>query len=358
MKKLALVLLSLILLAACGTSTPEEEPVETKVYKVALLVGELGDLSFNDSAARGVRQAAAEFDDVEVEIVEYGVAVDKYESSLLDTADKGYDMIFTSSTLQEYVEAHAAEFPDTVFGVFDTEIDFSKGGLDNVYGIIYKANEASFLGGYLAAKLSETGVISFLGGMDIPVISDFLVGYIQGAQLANPDVKVAITYAGSWSDSAKGKELALTMFNNQNADVIFNVAGGTGIGGIEASVETGKWSLGVDSDQAMIYDAAGKADFANAIVSSVLKNVDYSLYRAISLHREGKLAVGTNETLGIIEGGVGLADNKYFQANVSEEIRAEIKALEEKVTAGEIEVISAYGKTTEEITAIRDAVKP
>lgn len=357
MKKLALVLLSLILLAACGTAAPEDEP-EAKVYKVALLVGELGDLSFNDSAARGVRQAAAEFSDVKVDIVEYGVAVDKYESSLLDTADKGYDMIFTSSTLQEFVEAHAAEFPDTVFGVFDTSIDFSKGGLDNVYGIIYKANEASFLGGFLAAKLSQTGVISFLGGMDIPVISDFLVGYIQGAQLANPDVKVAITYAGSWSDSAKGKELALTMFNNQKADVIFNVAGGTGIGGIEASVETGKWSLGVDSDQAMIYDAAGKTDFANAIVSSVLKNVDYSLYRAISLHREGKLAVGTNETLGIIEGGVGLADNKYFQANVSEAIRAEIKALEEKVTAGEIEVMSAYGKTTEEITAIRDAVKP
>ena len=208
MKKLALVLLTLILLAACGTAAPEEEPVETKVYKVALLVGELGDLSFNDSAARGVKQADEEFDDVEVEIIEYGTAVDKYESSLLDTADKGYDMIFTSSTLQEFVEAHAAEFPDTVFGVFDTEIDFSKGNLDNVYGIIYKANEASFLGGYLAAKLSQTGVISFLGGMDIPVISDFLVGYIQGAQLANPDVKVAITYAGSWSDSAKGKELA------------------------------------------------------------------------------------------------------------------------------------------------------
>lgn len=358
MKRIAIVLLSLILLTACGTSTPAvDEPEETKVYKVALLVGELGDLSFNDSAARGVNQAAAEFEDVEVEIVEYGVAVDKYEASLLDTADKGYDMIFTSSTLQEYVEMHAPDFPDTVFGVFDTEIDFSK-GLENVYGIIYKANEASFLGGYLAAKLSETGVISFLGGMDIPVISDFLVGYIQGAQLANPDVKVAITYAGSWSDSAKGKELALTMFNNQNADVIFNVAGGTGIGGIEASVETGKWSLGVDSDQAMIYDADGKTDFANAIVSSVLKNVDYSLYRAISLFREGKLAVGTNETLGILEGGVGLADNKYFQANVSQEIRDEIKALEEKVTNGEIEVVSAYGKTTEEITAIRDAAKP
>ena len=309
MKKLALVLLTLILLAACGTAAPEEEPVETKVYKVALLVGELGDLSFNDSAARGVKQADEEFDDVEVEIIEYGTAVDKYESSLLDTADKGYDMIFTSSTLQEFVEAHAAEFPDTVFGVFDTEIDFSKGNLDNVYGIIYKANEASFLGGYLAAKLSQTGVISFLGGMDIPVISDFLVGYIQGAQLANPNVKVAITYAGSWGDSAKGKELALTMFNNQKADVIFNVAGGTGIGGIEASVETGKWSLGVDSDQALIFGEPT----ANFIPTSALKNVDLSILRAVELEYEGKIPYGQVENLGIAENGVGIADNDYYK---------------------------------------------
>jgi len=352
MKKLALVFLTVILLAACTAKK------ETKVYKVALMVGELGDLSFNDSADRGVKKAAAEFSDVSVNVIEYGTAVDKFESSLLDTADKGYDLIFVSSTLQAYVETHASEYPKTKFAIFDTEVDFTKGKLDNVYGITYKANEASLLGGYLAAKLSKTGVIAFLGGMDIPVISDFLVGYIQGAQIANPKIKVAITYAGSWGDSAKGKELALTMLNNQKADVIFNVAGGTGIGGIEAAVETGKWALGVDSDQAMIYDAAGKTDYAKAIVSSVLKNVDYSLYRAISLLREGKLPVGKNETLGIVEGGVGLADNKYYQANVSKEIRDAITALGADVTSKKIVVTSAYGKTTAEIAAIRDSVKP
>lgn len=357
MKKILAVLLSLVLLTACAPKT--ETPVEeAKTYKVALLVGELGDLSFNDSAARGVNQAKDEYSDVTVDIVEYGTAVDKFEVALLDTADKGYDLILTSSTLYDYIVTHASEYPDTAFGIFDQEVDFTAGNLANVYGIIYKANEASLLGGYLAAKLSQTGVISFLGGKDIPVISDFLVGYIQGAKLANPDIKVAISYAGSWGDSAKGKELALTMFNTQNADVIFNVAGGTGIGGIEASAETGKWSLGVDSDQAMIYDAAGNTAFAEAIVTSVLKNVDYSLYRAIGLMREGKLPVGTNETLGINEGGVGLAVNKYYEAAVSQEIRDEIAALEKKVTSGEIVVDSAYGKTTEEISAIRDSVRP
>jgi basic membrane protein A len=341
-----------ILLAACTAKK------DTKVFKVALMVGELGDLSFNDSADRGVKKAATEYSDVSVNVIEYGTAVDKYETSLLDTADKGYDLIIVSSTLQSYVETHASEYPKTNFAIFDTEVDFSKGNLGNVYGITYKANEASFLGGYLAAKLSKTGVIAFLGGMDIPVISDFLVGYIEGAQAANPAIKVATTYAGSWGDSAKGKELALTMLNNQNADVIFNVAGGTGIGGIEAAVETGKWALGVDSDQAMIYDAAGKADYAKAIVSSVLKNVDDSLFRAIGLLREGKLPVGKNETLGIVEGGVGLADNKYYQANVSKDIRDAITALAAKVTSGEIKVTSAYGKTTEQIATIRDSVKP
>ena len=129
MKKLALVFLTVILLAACTAKK------ETKVYKVALMVGELGDLSFNDSADRGVKKAAAEFSDVSVNVIEYGTAVDKFESSLLDTADKGYDLIFVSSTLQAYVETHASEYPKTKFAIFDTEVDFTKGKLDNVYGI-------------------------------------------------------------------------------------------------------------------------------------------------------------------------------------------------------------------------------
>lgn len=357
MKKLLVVFLTLMMLTACSSTPAVEEPAEEVVMtKVALLVGNLGDLSFNDSAERGVRQAEAEFDDVEVTTIEYGTDAANFEPTLLDAADAGYDIIIVSSGLLDLVNQYAPDYPEVSFFMFDAMLE----EMPNTYSIMYKANEASYLGGFLAAKLSETGVIAFLGGMDIPVISDFLVGYIEGAQFANPEIKVTTAYgnpANPWGDPAAGKEIALTMFS-QGADVIFNVAGGTGIGGIEASAETGNWSLGVDSDQAMIYDADGKTDFANAIVSSVLKNVDYSLYRAISMYRDGTLPLGTTETLGIAEGGVGLADNKYFQANVSEDIRAEITALEAQITAGEIMITTAYGLSAEEVSAIREAVKP
>jgi len=362
MKKILALLLALLLVTACAPASGGEtpEPEETKVWKVALMVGNLGDLSFNDSAARGVNKANADFSDVEVTIVEYGVDPDRYEAAVLDTADAGYDVIITSGTLQGFVETHSGDFPDTAFIIFDTAASYDPAGagFPNIYGISFKANEASFLGGYLAASLSETGVISFLGGMDIPVISDFLVGYIEGAQAANPDVKVAYRYAGSWRDSALGKELALAMFNVDGADVIFNVAGGTGIGGIEASVEAGKISIGVDSDQATIFASQGRTEYADRIFSSVLKNVDNALYRALGLLREGNLPLGTNEPLGIAEGGVGLADNEFFQANVPADIRDGLTALQAQIVNGSIKVTSAYGLTSEQVEAIRSAVRP
>jgi basic membrane protein A len=360
MKKILALLLALVLVTAC-TTAPAETPVdETKVYKVALMVGNLGDLSFNDSAARGVNKANADFSDVEVTIIEYGTDPDRYEAAVLDTADAGYDVIISSGTLQGFVETHSADFPDTSFIIFDTAASYdpAAAGFPNIYGISFKANEASYLGGFLAASLSETGVISFLGGMDIPVISDFLVGYIEGAQAANPAVKVAYRYAGSWRDSALGKELALAMFNVDGADVIFNVAGGTGIGGIEASVEAGKISIGVDSDQAVIFASQGRTEYADRIFSSVLKNVDNALYRALGLLREGNLPVGTNEPLGIAEGGVGLADNDFFQANVPADVRAALTDLQAKIVAGQIKVTSAYGLTSDQVEAIRSAVRP
>src|SRR5699024_9055438 len=156
-------------------------------------------------------------------------------SYVVDTAEEGYDMVIASSTLQEYFEEYAEDYPDTTFVLFDSEVDPSL-GLDNVYSIVYKANEAALLGGYVAAKASEENVIGFLGGMDQPVINDFLLGYIQGATLADENTKVATTYVGSYTDSSKGKELSFAMFN-QGADVVFNVAGGSGVGLIEAAVE-------------------------------------------------------------------------------------------------------------------------
>src|SRR5699024_1561170 len=154
---------------------------------------------------------------------------------------------------------------------FDSEVDPSL-GLDNVYSIVYKANEAALLGGYVAAKASEENVIGFLGGMDQPVINDFLLGYIQGATLADENTKVATTYVGSYTDSSKGIELSVALFY-EGADVFFNVAGGSGVGLIEAAVEQNNQVFGVDSDQALMYKELGNVTFADVIPTSVLKNV-------------------------------------------------------------------------------------
>lgn len=326
--------------------------------KIALLIGNRGDMSFNDSAVGGMEQAAADFEgQIEVNVIEYGADPSNFEPNFLDAAEAGYDVVISGSNFAEYITMYAQDYPEVSFWMFDNEFDFSAGGYDNVYSIVYKANEASYLGGYISASTSDTGVLGFLGGIDQTIISDFLVGFVQGAQEANPDIKVVTSYVGSWTDSAKGKELGFAMFN-QNASIVFNVAGGSGVGLIEAAVETGKQVLGVDSDQAMIYKEQGQEEFAKVIPTSVLKNVGDSLYRAIDLFLKDELPLGTNETLGIAEGGVGLADNDYYRAAYSEELIAEVTEIQEKILAGEITVDSAYGMTTEEITEIRESVRP
>ncbi|QIK69630.1 BMP family ABC transporter substrate-binding protein [Erysipelothrix sp. HDW6C] len=361
MKKLFKVLLVGLItfsLVACGSTDKPAEGGGDKPVKVALLVQMLGDLSFNDSAKVGVDKAAADLG-MDVKIIEYGTDVSKEESSLIDAADSGYDIIIAPSNFADYYEQHAKEYPDTTFILFDATVDYDANGDDvkNVYSIVYSANEASFAAGYLAAKKSETGVIGFLGGQEAPVINDFLVGYIEGAKLANPDIKVAVSFVGNWTDSAKGKELTLAM-NNQKADVVFAAAGGAGMGIFEAAIEKGTQSIGVDFDQATVFAEQGKDDFANVTMTSVLKNVGDSLFRALELYQKGELKVGQAETLGIKENGVGLADNKFYEAAVSEEIRKDVADFIKKIADGEVEVTSFYGMETSTFTELKNSVRP
>lgn len=363
MKKLnkffiSFVAVLLLITSLAGTMTASATDDSGEPIRVALLIGNRGDMSFNDSAAEGVEQAAADFEgQIELNVIEYGTDPSNFEPNFLDAADAGYDVLISSSTFLDFIAMYAQDYPEVSFWLFDSEFDFSPGGFDNVYSIVYKANEASYLGGYITASTSDTGVLGFLGGIDQNIISDFLVGFIQGAQEANPDIKVITSYVGSWTDSAKGKELGFAMFN-QNASIAFNVAGGSGVGLIEAAVETGKLVLGVDSDQALMYQEQGQDDFAQVIPTSVLKNVGDSLYRAIDLYLKGELPLGTNETLGIAEGGVGLAENDFYREAYSEELIAEVEEIKQRIIDGEIVIDSAYGMTTEEVNEIRESVRP
>jgi basic membrane protein A len=352
MKKLLSLLLVGFLaagLAACGTQTSSDD------LRIALFInGTLGDRSFFDSANAGIEAIRAEYG-YTIRVVEGGDDNTRWQPALLDLADGPYDIIIAGTWQMEGFVAEAAQrHPDKKFIIFDTVVP----DLPNVYSITYKQNEGSYLAGVVAASLSKTGVIGAVGGLDIPVINDFIVGYIQGAQSVNPNIKVAISYIGGFSDSARGKELALVQFNQQRADVIFQIAGNAGMGVLEAAAEAGFLALGVDSDQAALLAEAGRTNIANVIPTSMLKDVGASLKRAIDLEVTGQLEWGTAESYGLAEGSVGLARNQFFNQLVPAAVLPVIDRAEQDVLAGRVTVQGAFGMEQSRLDQIRASVRP
>ena len=353
---------------ATTTEAATEKTTSDEVYKVALVIaGTLGDKSFYDSANSGLEMLKEELGDgfeFKVEQMGGGSADQvNWEPTLLDYCDTGdYDMIITGSWQMAVALASAADmYPDHKFIYFDETYDFEGNGDNgNIYNVLFKQNEVSYLAGALAGMMTKTegiegidasnNIISVLGGMDSVVINDFIVGYIQGALDVNPDIQVAVSYVGNFDDSAKGKDLSLAMYNS-GADVGFNVAGNAGNGLIEAAGETGKYAIGVDSDQAVTMP-----NYASSIPTSAMKNVGNALYRAIKMDMEGTLAYGTIETLGFAEGGVELVKDAHFEELVPEDIRATVEELQNKITSGEIEVYSALTMSTDEIEELKSSV--
>jgi len=200
---------------------------------------------------------------------------------------------------------------------------------------------------------NDAPIIGAVGGQQIPVIDDFIVGYEQGACLVNSESQNIVQYAGSWNDPARGKEIALAMYE-QDADIVFQIAGGTGVGVFEAAHEQGHFALGVDSDQATIV-AETDPDQAERILTSMLKNVDNSIFRAVTKHLEGTLPYGSAENLGIPEGGVGLAKNEFYDAATSDEVKAMVEAAEAAVVNGDIQVQTVFADMPAEVgTACAD----
>jgi len=347
---LSVVLLMVISTMSIFANGDKETSSDSKVKVVLYLNGTLGDKSFFDSAARGVNQAVKELGIVG-KVVEGGYDPAKWEPDLLQLSEGDWDIIIAGTwQLQEYLEKIAPNHPEKKFFTYDTSVTYVDGNLGNVYSILYSQNEASFLAGALAAMITESNlplansdkVIGFLGGMDIPVINDFKVGFEEGAAYIDPAVKVLVTYAGAFSDPAKGKELTLAMID-QGADISFNVAGETGLGGIDAAKEKNKYTIGVDSDQYLLF-ADTDAEKASHIVTSMMKNVDFSIFRAIKMHIAGTLKYGEAEVLDIDKGGVGLADNANYQKVVTADMKAKIADISEKIKSGEIKVGTAFGQ--------------
>lgn len=329
----------------------DTEAASGEKIKVSLLVtGSFGDKAFNDSAQAGMEKIKASLNDqVDVEMIEMGNDKTKFEGSLLDASESDSDIIIVGTwDMKEVLEKVAPEFPDKKYIIFDTDVDYTLDDLSNVYSMSYKQNEAAFLAGVLAASVTSSdmehandeAIIGFVGAKDTAaVINDSAVGYIEGAQFVNPDIKVMVSYVGSYVDSATAKELALTQYSS-GADCVFVAAGPASVGVIEAGTESKKYVIGVDSDQALAYEGEDEANF---IISSAIKGVGDSLYSSVERHLAGQLPYGEYEILGLADHAVGIADNDIYQTIVPEDVRTAVEEAKESLLAGDVTVDTAYG---------------
>ena len=336
MRKLTTLLavsMSAALTLSAGMAVMADEPDFTGEGSIAYVCTGLGDMSFNDSGEVGMNTLRAAGYDVKT--VETGDDASKFLDTMYDLLDTGYDYVIASSTYQEMVETVCSEFPDTKFVLFDQ-------------------NESSYLGGIVAAGMSKGGAIGAIGGVENPVIKDFITGYVDGAVSYNPDIKVSTGWVGDWSNTAKMKEICNTQNASADVDVFFPIAGGAGTGAFEAATEIdGAWALGVDSDQYASFIDSNEA-FAKVIPTSVTKEVGNTM---VSLFKDpSAIEWGTLKAMGVAEEAVGLAENEYYEEVVPQEVRDAVEAAKEGIKDGSIVVKSYFDGTEDDYAALLNSV--
>ncbi len=352
---------------ATDVAATEAPAAEAKVYNVVSLVnGNLGDKSFFDSAESGLK-ALQDAGRITYKTIEMGGTDEdqpKWLETLYEVAASGeYDLIIVGTyQMPDYLKEVATAYPDQKFLIYD---DTSYVGENaNVVNISYKQNDMGYLiGVFAAAMTSETTianmnaekVVGFVGGGDFPVINDFLYGFIEGVKATDPEVKVDTRYVNSFVDSATGKEMALSMINDNKADIIWGVAGLSGNGAAEAALESGKaWFIGVDSDQ----EATFSPELAAITLTSGLKNVGNSLVWIFDEWDAGRTYWGQQVNLGLTEGGVGVVTDKNFATLAPQAVQDKVLAAEAAIKDGTIVVPSAIGDDTNAVVAARDAMQP
>ena len=321
-----------------------------------MLIRDRGDLSYWDSMAEGGDRAVTDYADrANVHVTETTADVQANLSAMYEAADAGADLIITASDFKDNVVTVANEYPDIAFTIISENIlDQCTNG--NVYGIDFATSQAAYLGGIVAADIASQGnnTIGFIGGMDESLpIQEYFWGYIQGAKAYNPDVKIVYNYVGAWNDPDTAKTQAMTQYNDAGADVIFACAGGSGNGVHNAAGETGKYVLGVDSDQSLQYteDPTIQERFA----TSVIKEVGNAIYNIIGQYLdEGTLPFGEYEIVGLAEGTVGIVEGEALDAALTDEGKAALEEAKAGIADGSVTVESAIGRDQDEIKAFID----
>lgn len=251
----------------------------------------IGDQSFNDMANEGGIRAQDELG-IEFNVLESQTAAD-YVRNLTDAAESSDITIGIGFLLTDALTEVAAQYPDSKFAIIDSEVQS-----DNVVSYLFREQEGAFLAGAIAALTTQTNQIGFVGGIRIPPVMRYEVGYVAGARSVNPDIEIAIAYADDFEDPDTGKELSLAQFN-AGADIVHAAAGRTGIGAFDAAIEKGEgfWVLAADRDQASLGE-----DFQ---LAAVIKGIDTGVYDSIKSVQDDAFAGGLHN-LGIADNGISL----------------------------------------------------
>jgi basic membrane protein A and related proteins len=313
MKKLTLVLALAALLVplACGgdddgdeggaAGTTATETTSGQALKVGLVtdLGQLNDRGFNQLAYEGLKRAQRELG-IKGRVVQSASASD-YIPNMRRLARDGYDLIIGVGFAQgDAIDTVASRFPQGKFVIIDVDQSSLKHKPKNVVGLIFKEQEVGYLAGYLAGlaekRRSGADVIGSVGGFKEPPVDRFIAGYQAGAKKADPGIKVINGYSSDWDDQAKCKELALNQIG-RGAGVVFQVAGGCGLGALDAAREEKVWGIGVDADQSFL---------GPHVLTSAQKKVDAAVFATIKSVQDGTWKGGRNAVFGLKENGVGL----------------------------------------------------
>ena len=344
--KSAFLLIGLFILSSCGT--PTEANDEKGKIKVGIVfdIGGKNDRSFNAAAWEGVKRADQDLDIV-LRDVEPGNPT-SIEPAMRAFAEKNFDLIIGIGFAQgPIMERVARDYPNIKFAIVDGVIlDKDGNPFPNVASLVFREHEGSYLVGMIAAEKSKSGVIGFVGGMDIPLIHRFETGYEEGARAVNPNIRVVDNYVGvtdsAWNNPGKGKELALNQID-QGADVIFTAAGNSGLGAFDAveqygrnqSGEANKFVIGVDSNQ--------NGQRPGFVLTSMVKRVDNAVYDVVEEVKEGKFKGGFH-TFGLDKDGVAYALDENNKALIPPDVLEKVEAAKQKIVAGDIKVTDAMAK--------------
>jgi basic membrane protein A len=308
---------------ASGGSQSGGQRGAVAAVKVGLVtdVGGVNDQSFNQSAWVGLQRLRDETG-ANVRYIE-SRDESNYAPNIETFAGENYDLIWGVGFMLGDAFAQAGkDYPTRQFAIVDYAYSPDQVPNKNVTGVVFSAEECSFLVGYIAGKVTKTNKIGHVNGVSSTTMESFAVGYYAGALTANPNIQIMGQYSGSFGDPAAGKAIA-NQYYADGADMIYQAAGGTGAGVIEAARELNKWAIGVDMDQNYIAP--------NNVLTSALKRVDNALFDVSDQMRKGTLQGGSTLLYNLKNNGVGYATTGN---HIPQNVITEVEAIKARIISG------------------------